>query len=78
MRKHILIAITGLTGVFFLMVLYVYIKYQIKQSSEAMASWIVVKFKFGYFLAILSGLYGSFWNLRKHLEIKKPPISGGI
>lgn len=77
-KKPILIAMTGFTGVFFLMLLYAYIKYQVKQSSDAMASWMVVKFKFGYFLAIFSGLYGSLWNLRKHLEIKKPPISGGV
>ena len=71
--KNILIAITGFSGVFFLMILYVYLKYQVKHSSESIISWIEVKFKFGYFLAIISGLFGSIWNFRKHLEIKKPP-----
>lgn len=76
--KNILIAITGFSGVFFLMILYVYLKYQVKHSSDSMVSWIEVKFKFGYFLAIISGLFAGIWNLRKYLETKKPPVSEGF
>ncbi|MCX7743188.1 MAG: hypothetical protein N2167_01350 [Flavobacteriales bacterium] len=74
-KKNILIALIGFIGVFFLMVLYVYIKYRVRQSSEIMVSWIEVKFKIGYFIAIISGLLGSLWNLRKHLETKKASIN---
>jgi len=77
-KNHILKVVAGFAGVFFLMLLYVYIKHQIKQSSEAMAAWIVVKFKFGYFLALIAGLTAGFWNLRKYLEAKKPPGHGGF
>ncbi len=64
--------VAGFAGVFFLMLLYVYIIHQIKQSSEAMAAWIVVKFKFGYFLALISGLTARFWNLRNTWKQKSP------
>lgn len=77
-KNTILKVVVGFAGVFFLMLLYVYIKHQIKQSSEAMAAWIAVKFKFGYFLALISGLTAAFWNLTKYQKRKKPPEIGGV
>jgi len=70
-------SISGSAAVVCLMILYVYVRDQIKYSSHEMANFIEVKFRIGYFLALFFALVGAILNFRYDREEKAEKKKAG-